>query len=66
MDIEKIREEKYKLECKIKLSVADLVEKFKVNTGLSPEAIDIYMVSITNMGEIQRYVVGRCTVNITI
>ena len=57
---------KKQLEIEISSAVSTLVEKFKKDTGVSPNSINTDMLFIDSMGFIPEYIVGETSISIDI
>ena len=65
MDVVELKDKRIELEGNIALQVAELVSKFRKETGISIENVSVYMARVTAMGDSQEeYIVGNVSCKI--
>ncbi len=65
MDVVELKDKRIELEGKIALQVAELVSKFRKETGISIENVSVYMARVTAMGDSQEeYIVSNVSCKI--
>ncbi len=67
MEISELKSKKEMLQINITTAVNELVENFKEETGISPSAVDIYLLSHTTMRCTDpEYFVNSCSIDINL
>ena len=65
MDVVELKDKRIELEGNIALQVAELVSKFRKETGISIENVSVYMARVTAMGDSQEeYIVSNVSCKI--
>ena len=65
MDVVELKDKRIELEGNIALQVAELVSKFRKETGISIENVSVYMARVTAMGDSQEeYIVSSVSCKI--